>query len=104
MVRVLKPGGFMYLNAPSTGYYHGHPVDCWRFYIDSWMALTEWEPQALLIQSYLSNAEELGKLPWLVDIQQEEFVSKLWQDSVGIYTKKINDMVSVLTLKIPIDV
>jgi len=40
--RVLKPGGLMYLNAPSNGPVHGYPVDCWRFYPDAGRALAKW--------------------------------------------------------------
>ena len=58
MVRVLKPGGLIFLLAPSRGYEHRHPQDCWRFYPDGYQALanygglsllevqTDWEPHA----------------------------------------------------------
>ena len=42
VVRVLKPHGVFYLNAPSNGSFHRYPVDCWRFYPDSAMALVTW--------------------------------------------------------------
>ena len=42
ILRVLKPHGLFYLNAPSNGVYHRHPVDCWRFYPDSGKALVTW--------------------------------------------------------------
>jgi len=41
MVRVLRPGGFIFLIAPSRGVEHRHPVDCWRFYRDGFRALAE---------------------------------------------------------------
>jgi SAM-dependent methyltransferase len=56
MVRVLKPGGKIFLIAPSRGPEHRYPVDCWRFYPDGFAALakygsleliqihTDWEP------------------------------------------------------------
>ena len=31
-VRIVRPGGLIYLNAPSNGPFHQYPVDCWRFY------------------------------------------------------------------------
>jgi len=37
--RVLKPGGLCCLIAPSSGFEHRHPVDCWRFYPDGFKAL-----------------------------------------------------------------
>ncbi len=38
MVRTLKPGGFIFLIAPSRGPEHRFPVDCWRFYPDGYRA------------------------------------------------------------------
>ena len=35
MVRVLRPGGFIFLIAPSSGPEHAYPVDCYRFYPDA---------------------------------------------------------------------
>ncbi len=40
--RVLKPNGLLYLNMPSGGEFHRYPVDCWRFYPDSGLALAKW--------------------------------------------------------------
>lgn len=42
MCRVVRPGGFVYISAPSNGPVHRHPVDCWRFYPDSAEALMKW--------------------------------------------------------------
>jgi SAM-dependent methyltransferase len=42
MVRTLKPGGFIFLIAPSRGPEHRYPVDCWRFYPDGFRALAEY--------------------------------------------------------------
>lgn len=41
-LRVLAPGGFFYVSAPANGFYHAHPLDCWRFYPDSGLALQHW--------------------------------------------------------------
>ena len=58
MVRVLRPGGLIFLVAPSRGPEHRYPQDCWRFYPDGFQALalyggldllevsTDWEPHA----------------------------------------------------------
>lgn len=40
--RILKPNGLFYLNVPSNGKFHRYPVDCWRFYPDSGIALQNW--------------------------------------------------------------
>lgn len=54
--RVVKPGGLIFLIAPSRGPEHRYPQDCWRFYPDGFRALakygslellevsTDWEP------------------------------------------------------------
>ncbi|MFN8526575.1 MAG: methyltransferase domain-containing protein [Chloroflexota bacterium] len=39
MMRLLKPDGFLFLIAPSAGPVHQFPVDCYRFYPDSFRAL-----------------------------------------------------------------
>jgi len=39
ILRVLKPGGMVFLIAPSRGPEHRHPQDCWRFYPDGYRAL-----------------------------------------------------------------
>ncbi len=56
MLRVLRPGGRIFLIAPSRGPEHRYPQDCWRFYPDGYRALarfascelvevtTDWEP------------------------------------------------------------
>ncbi|MDO9235404.1 MAG: class I SAM-dependent methyltransferase [Aquabacterium sp.] len=42
IIRVLKPEGLFYLNAPSACGFHRYPVDCYRFYPDSGNALAKW--------------------------------------------------------------
>lgn len=42
MVRVLKPDGFLFLIAPSGGPIHRYPVDCYRYYPDSYGALAKY--------------------------------------------------------------
>ena len=39
IARVLKPGGLAFIVAPGAGAVHRYPLDCWRFYPDSWSAL-----------------------------------------------------------------
>lgn len=58
IMRVLKPEGLFYLNAPSNGTFHRYPVDCWRFYPDAGGALVKWAHRCgyktALLESYLS--------------------------------------------------
>ncbi|MFB1487467.1 MULTISPECIES: methyltransferase domain-containing protein [unclassified Thiocapsa] len=39
MVRLMKPDGFLFLIAPSSGPIHRYPVDCYRFFPDAFAAL-----------------------------------------------------------------
>jgi SAM-dependent methyltransferase len=75
IIRVLKPNGLFYLNAPSNGRYHRYPVDCYRFYPDSGNALQKW-------------AEHSG---YKKIVMLESFVGKrdggLWNDFCSIFLK-----------------
>jgi SAM-dependent methyltransferase len=77
VIRVLKPSGLFYLNAPSNGDFHRFPVDCWRFFPDSGKALSNWANKnnynTALIEQYTSNKE-----------------SDIWSDYVSIFIKDIN--------------
>jgi SAM-dependent methyltransferase len=42
MTRIIKPSGYIYVNAPTSGPYHCHPGDNWRFYSDAGQALAYW--------------------------------------------------------------
>lgn len=42
ILRVLKPGGFLYINVPYSYPEHRYPIDCWRFYGDAGEALASW--------------------------------------------------------------
>lgn len=65
--RVLKPEGRAYLIAPSSGPVHRYPVDCYRFYPDSFAALAEWSGLRLVH----SWTDERGP----------------WRDIVGVFQK-----------------
>ena len=59
MVRVVKPGGHVYINAPSNGTYHAYPYDNWRFYPDASLALVAWAKRqgmdVALIESFVAR-------------------------------------------------
>jgi SAM-dependent methyltransferase len=72
--RILKPDGVMYLNVPSNGLFHRHPVDCWRFYPDSGLALARWAnrhgyPTALL-ESFIGRR-----------------ANDVWNDFIAVFVK-----------------
>jgi SAM-dependent methyltransferase len=58
MVRVAKPGGYIYIDAPSNGAYHCYPTDNWRFYPDAGLALAEWAAsrgsEVRLVESFIA--------------------------------------------------
>lgn len=72
--RVLKPTGLFYLNAPSGGEFHRYPVDCWRFYPDSGMALARWARSrgfaTALLESYTGEQED-----------------DIWADQVAVFLR-----------------
>ena len=65
MARVVKPGGYVFLIAPSAGPIHRHPVDCYRFYPDAYKALARY-----------ANCR-------LVDVWMDE--RPPWNDLVGVF-------------------
>jgi SAM-dependent methyltransferase len=42
LLRITKPGGLIYISAPSNGCYHRYPTDNWRFYPDAGKMLERW--------------------------------------------------------------
>ena len=71
-LRVLSPGGMLYLNSPSQGGYHGHPGDNWRFYPDSGLALQQW--------AHRNNVNVRLVESFIVQVP-------CWYDFVAIFTK-----------------
>lgn len=73
-LRILKPNGILYLNVPSNGNFHRHPVDCWRFYPDSGIALQNWarfnKINAVLLESFVANQKR-----------------EIWNDFIGVFLK-----------------
>jgi SAM-dependent methyltransferase len=61
MARVVKPSGYVYINAPSNGAVHRFPVDNYRFYPDAGKAIVDWLNfrgyQASLLESFVGAQE-----------------------------------------------
>jgi SAM-dependent methyltransferase len=74
MVRVIKPGGLIYINVPSNGKFHRHPVDCWRFYPESGKALETWAKR---------NDYDITMLESFVGNQDKD----IWNDFVAVFCK-----------------
>ena len=77
IARVLKPGGLCCVIAPSGGYEHRYPVDCWRFYRDGFRALARF--------SHLQTKE----IYTMTEIDCKGFTdeSRQWRDTVMICEK-----------------
>lgn len=73
--RVLRPGGFCCLIAPSGGPEHRYPVDCWRFYGDGFAALARFA-SLNLVEVYTER-----------DAARFADGSKIWKDTVFIGRK-----------------
>ena len=62
MCRITRPGGFIYVQAPSNGPFHRYPRDYWRFYPDSGLALQDWGKSlgydVYLVESFVADREE----------------------------------------------
>jgi len=74
MVRVVRPGGYIYILVPSNGPYHAYPADNWRFYADAGLALTAWIGR----QGQQIELIESGTLRRRADV---------WNDFVGVFQK-----------------
>lgn len=74
LVRVLRPGGKIFLIAPSRGAEHRYPVDCWRFYPDGYRTLAAWGGIEVL---------ECGT-DWEL---KPDTPGSEWGDTVGVFQK-----------------
>ena len=72
--RILKPEGLFYLNAPSNGMFHRYPVDCWRLYPDSGIALQNWGRR---------NGYNTALLESFTGQQKQD----IWNDFSGVFLK-----------------
>ena len=81
IMRVLKPTGLLYLNVPSNGYIHRYPVDCWRFYPDSGLALVAWAERNSLTPALLESF--VGERNY----QSNEPDDAAWNDFVAVFIK-----------------
>ena len=79
IIRVLKPHGLFYMNAPSNGDFHRYPIDCWRFFPDSGLALANWGKHngynCEVVEQYTSNNE-----------------SDIWSDYVSVFIKDVSNI------------
>lgn len=74
LTRILRPGGLLYLNAPSNGDFHRYPLDCWRFYPDAGVALVRWAGR---------RGIEIELIESFIGLPQAE----RWADFVAVFRK-----------------
>lgn len=74
MLRILKPSGLLYLNVPSNGDYHRYPVDCWRFFPDSGIALQNWGRR---------SGYDCSLLESFVGVRKKD----VWHDFISVFVK-----------------
>lgn len=72
IMRIVKPTGLAYINVPSNGEVHQWPVDCWRFYPDSGLALQNWCRR---------NGRNVALLESFIGAQR----TSLWNDFVAVF-------------------
>jgi len=89
-IRVLKPSGILYTNAPSAWMdYHRYPVDCWRFWPDAAKALETWGQR----NGYSCMTLETFIVPPAPDQDNADWASVFLKDSAYcfLYQKRIID-------------
>jgi SAM-dependent methyltransferase len=77
--RVLSDRGFLYLNVPATGAYHGYPLDHWRFYPDAGLALAEW-------------GQRMRQPISLVEAFHLKWIRTSFRDCVMVFTKRAPEL------------
>ncbi|TMD59057.1 MAG: class I SAM-dependent methyltransferase [Chloroflexi bacterium] len=77
MVRVLRPGGLMFLISPSRGPEHLYPVDCWRFLPGGYRALAKYSQNVDVVEVHTD---------WEPDPDAD---SGQWGDTVGVFRRRV---------------
>ena len=82
ILRILKPDGLFFLNAPSNSKFHRYSTDNWRFYPDSSIALEKWgkknnyNPKVLEHYTNYENGRDIWNDYVAVTIKNKNFASK----------------------------
>lgn len=86
MLRILKPNGLLYINAPSNGGFHRYPVDCWRFYPDSGIALQNWSRRCgyntVLLESFTTLRKKDQWNDFIAVFVKNEIYAELYPDRI----------------------
>jgi SAM-dependent methyltransferase len=84
IARVLRPGGYLFLTAPSRGHRHS-TYDCWRYYPDSMRALAA-HAELELLEGYTAFPPNVpgGRHHDYSSIDSSEHY---WGDTTGVFQK-----------------
>ena len=77
MTRIIKPDGYIYVNAPTSGPYHCYPGDNWRFYSDAGQALAYWSG----VQISTENIYPVKV------VETFNVLGQVWNDFVCVWTR-----------------
>ena len=108
ILRILKPNGLFYLNAPSNGNFHRYPVDCWRFYPDSGKALVTWAKRNNyspgMLESFVSNQIDIWNDFVAVFVKEDvhaiEYPNRILQRKTDFYNGIVQNSPEILNLSI----
>jgi SAM-dependent methyltransferase len=85
IARILRPGGYAFITAPSRGHQHS-TYDCWRYYPDGYRALAAYS--ALTLREV--HTDFPPKNAQRHDYGRIDASKSYWGDSVGVFQKPAN--------------
>lgn len=80
IMRVLKPGGCCCIIAPSSGFPHRYPVDCWRFYEDGMKAMARFAMLDVVEAKTQRSRFDFDKY------------DRIWQDTILVAAKPVQGL------------
>jgi SAM-dependent methyltransferase len=84
LARVLRPGGLIFLTAPSRGHRHAR-IDLWRFYPDAMRALAAYS--GLILREAYTDFPPTQPDSRRLDYSKVERRTSYWGDTVGVFEK-----------------
>jgi len=91
LCRVTKLNGYIYINAPSNGFYHKYPGDNWRFYSDAGQALAFWSGKKMFEEEIVNPVKVLETFHVLP-------INDNWIDFVCIF-QRVNEIDNEIIIK-----